>query len=96
MNPFEDNNNNDTNIKINNQVTIWIEANGKKSNTFISGLPYDSIILKEHLKTLKKKHGCNGSIKDNVLQFQGDQIYNLKDYFKLLGITNITINSSKS
>jgi translation initiation factor 1 (eIF-1/SUI1) len=60
----------------------------------VSGLPFDSALLKEHLKNLKKKHGCNGSIKDDVLQFQGDQIDNVEKYFNDLGINEITINSS--
>jgi len=95
MNPFEEENN-DTPIVFNTKITIWIESNGKKKNTFISGLPYDSALLKEHLKNIKKKNGCNGSIKDDVLQFQGDQIDNVEKYFNELGINDITINSSAS
>lgn len=75
---FESNNN------LTNLIEIWTEERGRKSNTFISGWEIDDIQLKEHLKIIKKKKGCNGSIKDiikdtgkvKVMQLQGK----LKDY----------------
>jgi len=97
MDPFE---NNDEEQKeeiketIIKEITIWIETHGRKKNTFIQGLNFSEDILKEHLKNIKKKHCCNGSLKDNTLQFQGDHINNLKLYFNSIGITNIVINSS--
>ena len=94
MNPFEDNNDTNQNVILSKEVTLWIESSGKKKNTFISGLAYNTEQLKEHLKNIKKKHGCNGSIKDDILQFQGDQIDNVEKYFNVLGIYDITINSS--
>jgi translation initiation factor 1 (eIF-1/SUI1) len=79
-----------------NEIIIWIETHGKKKNTFIKGLQFDESALKDHLKNIKKKHGCNGSMKDNILQFQGDHINNIKVYFNSIGISNIVINSSHS
>ena len=101
MNPFE--NNEETIVQIVNKVTIWIEMNKNKKNTFISGLPFNKDELKEHLKNLKKKHGCNGSLKDIeeedkqpvlVLMLQGDHIDNIETYFSDIGINDIKINSS--
>ena len=72
-------NNNSSNI-----IEIWIEERGKKSDTYVHGWNIDDATLKSHLKTIKKKNGCNGSIKEivketgsiKVMQFQG----NIKDY----------------
>jgi len=100
MNPFE----NDENDTKNNssQVTIWVELNEKKKkNTCISGLSYTKSELNDHLKNLKKKYGCNGSIKESedtkdnklTLYLQGDHIYNVQSYFNDLGFNNIIINN---
>ena len=94
MNPFD---NEETNtIKIISKVEIWVGIEKGRKNTFISGLKFTEKEMKEHIKNLKKKHGCNGSMKDNILQFQGDHIYNVKMYFNSIGINNIVINSSSS
>jgi translation initiation factor 1 (eIF-1/SUI1) len=96
MNPFENSNNTDT---INNNIIeIWVETNGRRKNTYISGLSYTKKEMKEHLSNLKKKHGCNGSIKDlteikDVLHLQGDHIYNIISYFEQHNITNIIVKS---
>ena len=61
MDPFEQ----EEDIKpINNVVTISTQSIGKRTVTFISGLPYDKETMKQHLSTLKKKNGCSGSLKD--------------------------------
>lgn len=109
MNPFEDIDNSDTNVNTNsgekpwsgnkNDVSenssLWLETAGRRKNTYISGLPFTFEELKEHLKTLKKKHGCNGAVKEDdnlyVLHLQGDHIDDIIDYFKQHNVTNITI-----
>ena len=103
MNPFEEENNININNSINNNnnlkneinIEIWIETNRRKKNTYISGwiLPLDE--LKEHIKNIKKKNGCNGTIKkyinDNkeidVLLFQGDHIIFIVKYLRELNIS---------
>jgi translation initiation factor 1 (eIF-1/SUI1) len=102
MNPFE---NEEENVqrKI-NTVELWLEVNGKRKNTFISGLNFETDVLKEHLKNLKKKHGCNGSLKEvsvegeikEVLQLQGDHIDNIQTYLKSINITNVVIRDFQS
>lgn len=97
MDPFEQEN--ETNQILSTPIEIWVEINGKRKNTFITGLPFEEDQMKEHLKNLKKKHGCNGSIKETVvenvsittLQLQGDHLDNIIDYFKKYDINNITI-----
>ena len=69
---------------LDNMIEIWVEERGRKSDTYIVGWDVDDETLKLHLKTIKKKRGCNGSIKqilkDNnsvkVMQLQG----NVKDF----------------
>ena len=56
-----------------NKIIIWIQENGRKKNTYISGWNIDESLLKEHLKIIKKKKGCNGTIK-NMLD---DTTYNI-------------------
>lgn len=97
MDPFEQEN--ESNQVLSTPIEIWVETSGKRKNTFITGLPFDEDQLKEHLKNLKKKHGCNGSIKETVvenvstttLQLQGDHLDNIIDYFKKYAINNIII-----
>jgi len=72
------------NDMLDNMIEIWVEERGRKSDTYIYGWNIDDESLKLHLKTIKKKRGCNGSIKqivkDNdsikVMQLQG----NVKDF----------------
>ena len=52
MNPFEDYDTNNTESK---DITIWVETNGCKKNTYISGWNISDSQIKEHLKTIKKK-----------------------------------------
>jgi translation initiation factor 1 (eIF-1/SUI1) len=72
---------------INNEsanIEIWIEERGRKADTYVYGWDLDEESLKNHLKIIKKKRGCNGSIKEivkengpiKVMQLQG----NIKDY----------------
>ena len=63
-------------------IEIYIEQrNGRKSWTKIHGLSNYDIDLKSHLKILKKKLCCNGSIKEEdnkkIITLQGDhrQVY---------------------
>ena len=56
-----------------NKIIIWTQENGRKKNTYISGWNIEESLLKEHLKIIKKKKGCNGTIK-NMLD---DTTYNI-------------------
>jgi translation initiation factor 1 (eIF-1/SUI1) len=81
MNPFED-------IPIKNEIInegkidIWVESFGKKKNTYIYGWCLEELQLKNHIKNIKKKNGCNGTIKKKmidsveltVMQLQGNHI----------------------
>jgi translation initiation factor 1 (eIF-1/SUI1) len=103
MNPFENEEDNNSSIK-NTNVEVWLEINGKRKNTYASGLNFEADVLKEHLRNLKKKHGCNGSLKElsiegqvrEVLQLQGDHVENMLTYLKSINISNITIRDFQS
>ena len=57
--------NKDTCEKVNfdDNITLFGEKKGKRTNTYIAGLLIDNTQKKLYLKTLKKRHGCNGTIK---------------------------------
>jgi translation initiation factor 1 (eIF-1/SUI1) len=82
-------------LKNNNNIELWVEDRGRKCDTFLVGLNLSNDDLKQHLKTIKKKLGCNGSIKysDNgkLLHLQGDHKDYLLDYFTKIGIHNIKL-----
>jgi len=98
MNPFEENEQNDiTEIKL---IEIWVEVNGRKKNTYVAGWNISEPDLKEHIKIIKKKNGCNGTLKEitvdgnksytiKVIQLQGEHVDYIKSY---LVEQNIDIN----
>jgi translation initiation factor 1 (eIF-1/SUI1) len=94
MNPFENISTNDddntTNTTNTTLIEIWVEAYGRKKNTYVSGWNITEDQLKEHLKCIKKNNGCNGTIKEmtnesgvilqQVLQLQGNHSKYIKEY----------------
>jgi len=86
---FDLNNCNSSNIE------IWVEERGRKSDTYVNGWNLDEETLKNHLKTIKKKRGCNGSIKEivketgpiKVMQLQGNVKEFVINYLKENGIS---------
>jgi translation initiation factor 1 (eIF-1/SUI1) len=81
-------------------IFVWIETvKGNKINTCVSGWNIDDSNLKDHLKSIKKSRGCNGSIKEltgdtgkiKVLQLQGNQKDYVIEYIKGTGIDESSI-----
>lgn len=56
-------------------VRIGRETKGRKGSgvTVISGIPLPEKELKQLAKQLKKKCGCGGTLKDGIIEIQGDQ-----------------------
>jgi translation initiation factor 1 (eIF-1/SUI1) len=81
MNPFEDISTNNT-MNTNTKIDIWVEKRGRKTNTYVSGWDIPEEELKEHIKSIKKNNGCNGTLKEisnesteqllKVIHLQGD------------------------
>ena len=105
MNPFEDfediedNNTIQTSDQTIDQkiLYIWVQKMGRKSNTYVSGWSITNDEIKAHLKLIKKNLGCNGSIKDmlvdgtstieqRVMHLQGEHADYLKDFIINTGI----------
>jgi translation initiation factor 1 (eIF-1/SUI1) len=91
-------------LKEDNDIELWVVDRGRKCDTYISYLPYTEAELLAHLKNLKKKLGCGGSIQNSKdfeteeistnyfrLHIQGNQKNYIKDYFTKLGIKNIKV-----
>lgn len=89
MNPFEEIDNFENNqTKL---IEIWMETSGRKKNTYIAGWNLSDVELKDHIKIIKKKNGCNGTLKQiptagdksiffKVIQLQGDHLEYMKEY----------------
>jgi len=95
MNPFEDYTNNTNTDATEKPIYIWVENNGRKHNTYVTGWDVDDSTIKSHLKTIKTKTGCNGSVKisevngnsiERVLQLQGDKADYVKDFIVKTGV----------
>lgn len=100
FNNFENIFNNDEITFNDEKIIIRIDKrNARKSISYIEGWNLEFNELKEHLKKLKIKLGCNGSVKNKkatntvVFQLQGDKREELIEYLTNQGINrnNITI-----
>ena len=111
IDPFLDANNDTTKtselenlLKDEANIELWVVDRGRKCDTYISHLPYTEAELLAHLKILKKKFGCGGSVQNSKdfeveeicadyfrIHIQGNKKTHIKDYFTQLGIKNIKI-----
>lgn len=91
--------NNDNEVTFENKnVLIKITNRGRKVNLFVCDWDIPLSELKEHLKRLKKMLGCNGSIKQEVvegnektvLHLQGEHSIKVKEYID--SVTNNSLN----
>jgi translation initiation factor 1 (eIF-1/SUI1) len=75
-------------------IDIWVEVNGRKKNTYAINWNISDGQLKEHLRTIKRKNGCNGTIKEVIngtastkaMQLQGDHAQYLRQYMVTNGV----------
>ena len=68
-------------------VRLMRETKGRKGKgvTLITGVPLDDEGLKQMAKALKQKCGSGGSIKDRVIEIQGDHRDVLEKELRALG-----------
>lgn len=95
MDPFDDLNSEPATFKEDNNIEIWVETFGRKKNTYLSGWKLSDGEKKDHLKIIKKKASCNGTIKNmnevEVIQLQGDHVAYLRQYMIDMGIDSLKI-----
>lgn len=69
-------------------VRIQRQTSGRKGKgvCLISGLDLDDVALDKLAAELKKKCGCGGSVKDGVIEIQGDKRDLLKQLLEAKGM----------
>ena len=70
-------------------VRVSRETKGRKSKgvTLVKGLAMDAVSLAQIGKKLKAMCGSGGTIKDGVIEIQGNHIERVMDYLKKQGLT---------
>ncbi len=78
-----------TPIKTDGIVRIRRETKGRKGKgvTTVSGLPLSAEEVKKLCSDLKKTCGTGGSVKDSVIEIQGDNRDKIKDVLEKRGFT---------
>lgn len=67
-------------------IKVMKEKRRNSYVTVILHLPLETADLKTMCSTLKQRLGCGGSIKEERIELQGDQIEPVKNYLKERGI----------
>ncbi len=69
------------------KIRVERSTKGRKGNgvSLISGLPLEGSSLKELAKKLKQKCGTGGTVKNGVIEIQGDHRDLLVEHLKTLG-----------
>lgn len=65
---------------------LQTKGRGGKSVTVIKGLPLDAIALNDLGKRLRTACGSGGTVKDGVIEIQGDHCDKLIEYLKAQGL----------
>jgi translation initiation factor 1 (eIF-1/SUI1) len=80
-------------------VVLLVDKKGRKTNSYLIKLGLEETIMKEYLRDMKKKFGCNGSIKNiiyenlenRVIHLQGEHTDRIIDYMSNKGVKDIII-----
>ena len=72
-------------------IRIWKETahRGGKGVSAINGIPLPQAQLEEICSALKKKCGTGGTVKNGVIEIQGDHRDRLVEELKKLGFTDV-------
>ena len=70
-------------------VRVSRETKGRKGKgvTLVKGLAMDAVALKLMGKKFKTMCGSGGTVKEGVIEIQGDHIQRILDYLKKQGVT---------
>jgi translation initiation factor 1 len=68
-------------------VRLRLETKGRKGKgvTTVTGIPLADAELKQLAKKLKQSCGCGGSVKNHVIEIQGDHRIQLQSQLQSLG-----------
>ena len=74
-------------LKGDGKIRVERSTKGRKGKgvTLISGLPLEGASLKEFAKKLKQKCGTGGTVKNGVIEIQGDHRDVLVDHLNMFG-----------
>lgn len=74
------------------KITVAIEKKKfRKEYTVITGIDAGDIDIKELAKGLKNKLACGGTVKDGVIELQGNHLREVRDFLIKQGFANETI-----
>ena len=62
-----------------------VEKKFKKSYTIITGIDPKEVDIKDLAKTLKSKLACGGTVKDNIIELQGNHLKDTKNILVAAG-----------
>ncbi len=70
-------------------VRVSLETKGRKGKgvTLVTGVPLNQKKLQSLAKDLKRRCGAGGTVKDNVIEIQGNHVERLLDELKQQGYT---------
>lgn len=66
------------------QLVFHKEKRRGKTVTLVGPFSLDEKVLKELLKTVKKKMGCGGTVSEDFLEFQGDIQVKLREQLEAM------------
>ena len=78
--------------KENAKITVTVEKKKfRKEYTIVRGVDAAEIDLKDLAKQLKQKLACGGTVKDGVVELQGNHLKETRDFLVKLGFSPDTI-----
>ncbi|MEK6968009.1 MAG: translation initiation factor [Nanoarchaeota archaeon] len=83
----------ETIAKESQRITVYLEKKKfNKMSTMISGIDSKQIDIKEVARKLKSKFACGGTVKDDVIELQGDHKKEIRSELSKLGFSAETID----
>ncbi|MAG47795.1 stress response translation initiation inhibitor YciH [archaeon] len=78
------------------QIKIYtVKKRFGKLSTMVEGIDSKDINLKDLAKKLKSKFACGGTVKNNIIELQGDHVNKIKEELVQLGFAENTINVNR-
>jgi translation initiation factor 1 len=82
----------ETIAKENAKITVTVEKKKfRKEYTIVRGIDAAEIDIKDVAKQLKNKLACGGTVKDGIIELQGNHLVATRDFLIKLGFSADTI-----